>query len=192
MPDLKFTGLKEMQRDFAAVGRAMAAGEARAVRRVSITIAANQARAIADRVNLRISTIKDAIATAKYPTAADPSVVFEVRAKGIPLGDFLGSRVTSKGLSVQPLKGGKRTILKAGFTNGKLNGKYFGRVKKGSTQYGSPHVGRLPIAKLFGPDVLSQYIKDAIQKVGVDTWNARLEIELERETNFALQKAGLT
>jgi hypothetical protein len=58
-------------------------------------------------------------------------------------------------------------------------------------KYGSPHVGRLPIVKLFGPDILSQYIKDAIQQVGIDTWRRRIEIELDRETTFALTQAGL-
>ena len=191
MPDLKFTGLKEIQRSYAQAAKAMAAGEARAVKRISTTIAAEQSRAIANIVNLRIGTIKKAITIVQQPTAAQPRVVFQVKRAGIPLDQFIGSRVTKAGLSVQPLKGGKRTLLKAAFALNKAGGHYFGRVGKGSNKYGSPHVGRLPIVKLFGPDILSQYIKDAIQQVGVDTWNRRLEIELDRETTFALTQAGL-
>lgn len=191
MPDLTFAGLKELAASYNTAARAMAAGEARAVKRVSTTIIAEQSRAIAQIVNLRIGTIKDAIKVVQQPTASQPRVVFEVRSKGIALSDYIGTRMTKAGLSVQPLKGGKRTVLKAAFISSKLNGKAFGRVGKGSKFYGTPHVGRLPIVKLFGPDVLSQYTKDEIQKVGADTWALRLEIELDRETTFALTKAGL-
>jgi hypothetical protein len=191
MSDLSTTGLKELAQSYSTAAKAMAAGEARAVKRVSVTIIANQSRAIANVLNLRIGTIKDALTIVQQPTPTQPRVVFQVAAKGIPLGDFIGTRMTKAGLSVQPVKGGKRTILKAAFTNSKLNGKFFGRVGKGTASYGSPFVGRLPITKLFGPDVLSQYVKDPIQQVGIDTWNARLEIELDRETTFALTKAGL-
>jgi hypothetical protein len=191
MPDLKFSGLKEMQRGYAQAAKAMAAGEARAVKRVSTTIIAEQSRAIANTVNLRIGRIKSALTIVRQPTPSQPRVVFQVKRAGIPLDEFIGSRVTKAGLSVQPLKGGKRAVLKAGFALRKAGNHYFGRVGKGSKQYGSPHVGRLPIVKLFGPDILSQYIKDAIQQVGIDTWNRRLSIELDRETTFALTQAGL-
>jgi hypothetical protein len=185
------TGLTELQKRYAATARAMKSAEARAVRRVGTSIATAQSRGIAAVENLRISTIKDAIKTVKQPTPDQPRVVFEVRGKGIPLGDFIGSRVTSKGLSVQPLKGGPRTILKAGFAPRKYGGAFFGRAGTSGTGYGSPHVGRTPIVKLYGPNVLSQYIKAEIQKLGADTWNTRLPIELERESNFALKQAGL-
>jgi hypothetical protein len=184
-------GLVELERSFRAAAVATGKAEARAVRRVGTTIVAQQSRGIGQVVNLRAATIKDAIKTVVQPTADQPRVVFEVRGKGIPLGDFIGSRVTKKGLSVQPLKGGARAVLRAGFAPGKLGGKFFGRAGVGSKSYGRPHVGRTPIVKLFGPNVLSQYIKDEIQKLGADTWTTRLPIELERETAFALKQAGL-
>jgi hypothetical protein len=186
---LKFTGLAEIERSFRTAAAAMGKAEARAVRRVGVTIAANQAREIGKTENLRASTIKDAIRTVAQPTPDQPRVVFEVRAKAIGLEKFIGSRVTKKGLSVQPLKGGKRAILRAGFAL--RGGAYFGRAAKSGKQYGSPHVGRSPIVRLLGPNVLSQYIKDNVQKVGADTWADRLPIELERESNFALKQAGL-
>jgi hypothetical protein len=191
MADIRVTGLKEIQRSFEKAAATMAKGEARAVKRVSTTIIAEQSRAIANTVNLRIGTIKKALTIVQQPTPAKPRVVFQVRRAGIPLDEFIGSRVTKAGLSVQPLKGGKRAVLKAGFALKKAGGHYFGRVGKGGMKYGSPHVGRLPIVKLFGPDILSQYIKDAIQQVGIDTWRRRIEIELDRETTFALTQAGL-
>jgi len=185
------TGLTDLQKRYAATARAMKSAEARAVRRVGTSIATAQSRGIAQVENLRISTIKDAIKIVKQPTPDQPRVVFEVRGKGIPLGDFIGSRVTSKGLSVQPLKGGARAILKAGFAPLKYGGAFFGRAGTSGKGYGNPHVGRTPIVKLYGPNVLSQYIKAEIQKLGADTWNTRLPIELERESNFALKQAGL-
>jgi hypothetical protein len=187
---LKFTGLAEIERSFRTAAAAMGKAEARAVRRVGVTIAANQAREIAKTENLKLGTIKDAIKTVAQPTPDQPRVVFEVRAKAIGLEKFIGSRVTKKGLSVQPLKTGQRAVLRAGFAF-KRGGAYFGRAAKSGKQYGSPHVDRTPIVRLFGPNVLSQYIKDAVQQAGDDTWATRLPIELERESNFALKQAGL-
>lgn len=185
------TGLSDLARSYRIAASKMAAGEARAARRTGVTIVAQQSRAIAQVVNLRIRTIKDSIKTVRQPTASEPKVVFEVRQKGIPLRDFLGSRVTIHGLSVQPMKGGPRSVLKAGFAVGKFGGGFFGRASRSGTRYGSPHVGRTPIVKLYGPSVLSQYVKDGIQQAGIDTWNVRLPIELERETDYALKQAGL-
>ena len=192
MADMTFTGLKEMQASFAKAARGLAAGEARAVRRVGVTIAAEQARAVAQVMNLRISTIKAAIVITQQPTPSNPSVTFQVRAKGIPLTDFIGTRMTKAGLSVQPLKGGKRSILPGAFISQKLGGNAFARASQANLKkYGTPRVGRLPIIKLFGPQIISIYERDAIQKVGADVWNTRLEIELDRETTFALTQAGL-
>jgi hypothetical protein len=195
--DLKFTGLKELQASYAKAAKAMAAGEARAVKRVSTTIVANQSRAIAGIVNLKIGTIKAAIETVKQPTASSPQVIFQVKGKGIPLGQFIGVRQTKSGVSVQVLKGGSRKVLRSAFISNKLGSSakgfpVFGRAGKADKRrYGSPHVGRLPIIQLFGPDILSQYVKDIVQKAGSDTWSQRLPIELDRETTFALKTAGL-
>jgi hypothetical protein len=192
MADLTFTGLKEMQRSYAKAGRAMAAGEARAVKRVSTTIAAQQSRAIGDVLNLRIGTIKSALTIVQQPTAATPRVVFQVKGKGIALSDYLGTRMTKAGLSVQPIKGGKRSILPGVFISQKLGGKAYARASKANAkQYGTPRVGRLPIIKLYGPMVIDIYVRDDIQQVGINVWNERLEIELDRETTFALTQAGL-
>jgi hypothetical protein len=169
----------------------VAKGEARAVKRVGVTLAANQSRAIAQIVNLKVGTIKGAIRTVVQPTPDAPRLVFEVRAKGIPLKEF-GARQTRGGVSVAVLKGGPRALLKAAFQLDRFGGNFFGRAGTDNPKrYSAPHVGRLPIVKLYGPNVLSQYIKDSIQKTGADTWNERLPIELERETNNVLRQAGL-
>lgn len=188
---LKFEGLKEMQRGYSRAAGAVAKGEARAVRRVGVSIRADQTRGITELLNVKASTVRDAIEVKTQPTASAPRVVFEVRSKGIPLASFAGTRQTRKGVSVQVIKGQPRQLLRAAFGIDKYNGNFFGRVAVGSSKYGSPHVGRLPVAKLFGPNVLSQYIKDAIQQRGVKVWESRLPIELERETNFALKQAGV-
>lgn len=186
---LKFTGITEIERSFRTAAAAMGKAEARAVRRVGVTIAATQAREIAKTENLRAADIKAAIETIAQPTPDQPRVTFQVRSRGIGLERFVGSRVTGKGLSVQPLKTSPRAVLRAGFAR---NGVFYGRAAaSGKRVYGSPHVGRMPIVRLFGPNVLSQYIKDAVQQAGADTWATRLPIELERESNFALKQAGL-
>ena len=188
---LKVKGLREMQKAFDTAARAMGAAEARAVKRTGTTIIATQSRGIVETVNLKVGTVKRELRTVQQPTPTQPRVVFEVRQRGVPLAEFKGTRQTRKGVSVQPLKSGSRSTLQAAFIH---NGVVYGRATKGSLvkpRYGSPHVGRTPIVKLFGTNVLSQYIKDAIQQAGVDTWEKRLPIELDRETNFALKKAGL-
>lgn len=186
---ITFKGLRETELSYRNAAAVMAKAEARAVRRVGVTIAAMQARAIAQRENLRIGAIKDAIKTVRQPTPDQPRVVFEVRAKAIPLGQFIGTRMTKKGISTQPLKSSPRAVLRAGFQL--RSGVFVGRAAKAGRKYGSPHVGRTPIVKLFGPNVLSQYIRDEIQKLGADTWNERLPIELDRESTNALRQAGL-
>ena len=183
------TGLKELERSYRALGNATAKAEARAVRRVGTTIATNQSRAIATVVNLKVSTIRGAIQIKAQPTPDKPQVVFEVRQKGIPLKDYGASQIRS-GVSVRVLKGGSRALLRAAFALRKAGSNIFGRAGVGSKNYGSPHVGRGPIVKLWGPSVLSQYEKPEIQQVGDDTWAQRLPIELDRETNFALKQAG--
>jgi hypothetical protein len=185
------TGLKELESSYRKFGAVTRRGEMRALRRVGTTIVAQQSRSLAQLMNLRIGTIKKEIQTVRQPSAHNLSVVFQVRSKGIPLKEFTGSRVTRKGLSVQPLKTNARSVLRAGFAVAKFGGHYFGRAGKHGKGYRSPHVGRGPIVKLYGPSVLSQYEKAEIQKVGADVWGTRLPIELEREVDHALKQAGL-
>lgn len=188
---LTFSGLKETQRAYAAAAKAMGRAEARAVRRTGVTIRAEQTREITKTVNLRAGAVRNEVVVKSQPTADRPRVVFEVKSKGIPLASFLGTRQTKKGVSVKVLRGGPRALLRAAFGVEKFGGNFFGRAGKGTKRYGKPHVGRLPMVKLFGPNILSQYVKDAIQKVGVNVWEKRLPVELERETNFALKQVGI-
>ena len=188
---LAFKGFAEIERGFRQVAVATARGEARAVRRTGVTIVANQSRAIAQIANMKIGAIKAQLVTKTQPTPDRPRVVFEVKSKGIPLKEFNGTRQTKKGVSVQVLKSQPRQTLRAAFGVAKFSSNYFGRVGVGRKDYASPHVGRLPIKKLYGPSVLSQYVKEPIQAAGRNTWNDRLPVELDRETAFALKKAGL-
>ena len=184
-------GLKELETSYRKAAGAMGKAESRAINRVGVTIIAAQSRGIADTVNLKVGTIKKELRTKRKATAAQTSIVFEVAGRGVPLKEFIGTTQTKKGVAVRVLKKGPRATLTAAFGAKKAGGNYFGRVAQGSKKYGSPHVGRLPIAKLYGPNVLSQFVKDAIQATGERTWRDRLPIELDRETEFALKNAGL-
>jgi hypothetical protein len=185
------TGLKALESSYRKFGAVTRRGEMRALSRVGTTIVAQQSRGIAQLMNLRVGKIKKEIRTVRQPTESELRVVFQVRGKGIPLKEFTGSRVTKKGLSVRPLKSSSRSVLRAGFAVAKFGGHYFGRAGKGGKGYSSPHVGRGPILKLYGPSVLSQYEKPEIQKAGADVWGTRLPIELAREVDHALKQAGL-
>jgi hypothetical protein len=184
-------GLRELERSYKKVAHQLHIAEARAVKRAGVSVRAAQVRDIAAQINLRAGTIRDEVRIAKDATSKNLSVTFRVKERGVPLKEFIGTNQTRKGVSVKVIKASTRQTLGAAFGARKFGGHFFGRVAKGSKKYGNPHVGRLPIAKLYGPSILSQYIKDAIAQKGAETWHTRIEIELQRETTFALRKAGV-
>jgi hypothetical protein len=183
---------KEISKAYAKAAKAVAAGESRAVKRAGNSVRTAQVREIGKVLNVRSGAISKAIVTKREPGARGLEVVHRVRGEGLPLRDFIGTRQTRKGVSVKVLKIGPRVILGAAFQRHTLGGHVFGRAGKSTPKrYGRPHVGRLPIVKLFGPNVLSQYINDAIRGLGEKTWHERIAIELERDTTFALKRAGV-
>jgi hypothetical protein len=182
--------LLKLSDDFKAIRRAQHIGMARAVQRAGTTIKAEQSREIAQRLNLRAATIKNELTVKRQPKPGTPEIVFAVKARGVPLHEF-GARQGKRGVSVKVFKQGSRALLTAAWQAKRFGGKILGRVSASNRkQYGSPHVGRLPLKPLFGPNVLSQYITDTVQRRGADTWARRIPIELERELAFALKKAG--
>ena len=194
---LQVKGLKELEDGYRKAAAAMANAEARAVKRAGVTLAANQARAIGQIVNLRSAVIKAKIVAIRTPTAGEPRIVFEVRGQGIALREF-GARQTRRGVSVLVLRGGGRKIVKGAFMARGYGGNLqvfqrTGQAKRlmKAGRYAGTGIRREPIEKLYGPDVYSQYVKDAIQQVGANTWRDRLPIELDRESEFALRRAGL-
>jgi hypothetical protein len=181
--------LRELEQSYRTAAKLCAKAESRAVKRAGTSIIAAQSRAIAQRINLKIGTIKDQIRIIQQPAPNAPRVVFEVRFKGIPLAAF-GAKQTKKGVTVATVRG-KRALLKAAFYSTKSKA-FLGRAgQSDDRRYGSPHVGRLPVLRLWGPSVYQEYVSAEVQKVGDDTWAARIEIELNRETDFALRSAGL-
>ena len=184
---------RQMAQSYAKASKAVAAGERRAVQRAGASVRTAQVREITKTLNVRAAAVNAAITTKRQSGVSGLEVVHVVRGEGIPLRDFIGTRQTKKGVSVKVLKGGPRAVLGAAFGVNKFGRHIFGRASESNRKkYGSPHVGRLPIVKLYGPNILSQYIKDTIRGLGDDTWNRRIEIELEREISFALRKAGVT
>lgn len=194
-------GIKEIERSYRLAAREMGKAESRSVKRAGVSVIAAQSRGIAKIVNLKVGVIKAELRTVKQPTPDNPAVTFEVKGKGIALREY-GARKTRKGVSVLVLKGGGRKTVRGGFmAKGYGNNlqvfKRESQITGGKPQKKLMKAGRYkgqmrePIAKLYGPDVLSQYIKEAIQGVGVNTWETRLPIELARESAFALKRAGL-
>lgn len=188
-------GLDDLERSYRKAASLMARAEARAVRRSGVSVVAQQARAIAQVVNLKVSTIKKSIRTMQQPSAGQPRITFEVRGEGIALREF-GARQTGKGVSVLVLRAsGRKIVADAFMARGYGNNLQVFRRTGGAKRVmkAGRYTGKLrePIEKLYGPDVMSQYVKDAIQQAGADTWNARLPIELEHECDRALSEAGL-
>ena len=188
-------GLTELERSFRKLGEATARGEARAVKRVGVTIAARQSRKIVETVNIKVAPVKKAIVTKRQPTPSLLQVVFEVTERPISLIEF-GGRGSWKGATVQVLRASGRKKVQGGFLTPTPQGakqiwKRTGEPARLMTKGRYAGEKREPIKKLWGPSILSQYVKAAVQQVGADTWAERLPIELERETAFALKQAGL-
>jgi len=186
----RVVGLQELQRGFASLGKATARGEARAVNRVSTTIVAAQSRAVVQRLNLKVSRVKEAVRISQKATPDQPRIVIQVERRPIGLIEFGGTwrGLKSQGASAAVLRGeGRHTYAGTFIAIGRSgNRQIFDRKIVGGKR-----APRLPLKPLYGPSVYSQFLRDDIQKVGVDTWQIRLPIELDRETQFALQQAGL-
>lgn len=163
---------------------ATARAEARAVNRVSTTIIAAQSRAVVDRVNLKVSRVKEAVKLSVKATPAQPRIVIEVKRRAVGLIEFEGRwrGVKSPGASAVVLRGSGRHTFGGTFiaTGRGGNRQIFERKGK----------ARLPLKALYGPSVFSQFKREDIQEVGRKTWEQRLPIELQRELAFALKKLG--
>jgi len=181
----RVAGIFELERKFTALAKATARGEARAVGRVGTTIIAAQSRAVVRRLNLTVGRVKESVRVASKPTPDSPRIVIEVRRRAIGLIQFGGRwrGVKSSGATAQVFRGeGRHTYA----------GTFIAKGRGGNLQiFDRQRKTRLPIKPLYGPSVLSQFNREDVQRVGRDTWLARLPIELERETAFALRQAGL-
>jgi hypothetical protein len=186
----RVVGLRELERSFSKLGAATARGEARAVNRVSTSIITAQSRAVVQRLNLRVSRVKEAVRLKQRAKPDLPRIVIEVQRRPIGLIEFGGRwrGRNSEGASAQVLRfEGRHTY----------GGTFIAIGRNGNRQIfsrkivGGKRAPRLPLKTLYGPSVYSQFLRDDIQQVGSDTWALRLPIELDRETQFALRQAGL-
>lgn len=195
---LRFEGLAGLEKAYRSAARKTGQAEATAVRRAGVTVRARQARAIGKIVNVKIGKIKDALRVVKKPTAADPRIVFEVKGLGISLIEFSARQGKRGAVTVRVLRKGGRKVVHAPPGMGAPfiargyggNRQVFVRIKgrkKRMTQGRYAGKMREPLAKLYGPDIYSQYIKDEIQRVGSDTWNERLQVELDRAVAHAME-----
>lgn len=186
------TALERIDKSFKEARHLLHIAKARAVKRASVSVVKVQSQALGAEVNLRAGAIKKAIKVRENTNDVHPSVTHAVEMEGMPLREFIGTRVTRKGVSFKALKKGSRSVFRAAFVVPKYGAHFFGRAgTQNDKEYGRPHVKRAPIVKLFGPSILSRYLKPAVQKKGSDTWWNRIPIELAREEAFALKKAGV-
>lgn len=188
-------GLKELERDMRKAATVVSRAEARGLKRVGVTVAARQARAVVQTVNLKISTVKAAVRTKRQPSADRLEIVFEVTAKAISLVEF-DARGSWKGASVKVLRASGRKKVRGGFLTPTPQGarqiwKRTGQPKRLMTKGRYAGKRREPIKNLFGPSILSQYLKESIQTIGRDTFYERCAIEIDREVAFALSKLRL-
>jgi hypothetical protein len=192
---MQIKGLRELERDYRRAASLTASAEARGVRRVSTTIVAKQSRAITQRLNLKVTPVKKAIVTLKKPTAENLRLVHEVRGEGISLISY-GGRGSWKKATVVVLRGSGRKTVRGGFLTKAPEGgaqiwKRTGAAKRRMQKGRYKGKLREPIAKQWGPSILSQYVRDDVQKVGRDTFLERVPVEVGREVDNVLKRAGL-
>jgi len=194
----RVAGLFELERAYNAMAKATAKAEARAVGRVSTTIVNNQSRAVVQRLNLKVSRVKEAVRIAVKPTAEQPRVVIEIKRRPVGLieygGQWRGRK--SEGASAIVLKGSGRSTLGGTFIAAglKSNRQIFERTGKFKVASQGRYAGerRETLKAFYGPSVFSQFRREDIIEVGRKTWEERLPVELQREIAFALKQAGLS
>lgn len=177
-------GIFELESSYRELAKATAKAEARAVNRVSTSIISAQSRAVVQRLNLKVSRVKEAVRIAVAATPASPRVVIEIKRRPVGLIEYGGRwrGVKAPGATAQVMKGGSRSTLSGTFIATGRNGNRQIFERKGK--------GRLPLKAFYGPSVFSQFKREDIQEVGNTTWRERLPIELQRELAFAISKVG--
>lgn len=155
--------------------KALVVAGQRAVNRALRAGNTQMSRSVRQSVNLRASTVKDAVSLKR---ARGTTTTGEVRVefKSIPLKAF-NPRQTAKGLSVRIFKGGKIEKFPRGFIVESLNGQAFMRVGD----------SRLPIKLLTGPSIRSQAeaAMPAVRKRAEEVLEQRMQYELGRQIERA-------
>jgi hypothetical protein len=184
------TGLKELERGFATLAATTARAEARSVNRAGASVLTAQVRAITQRLNVRVSRIRDATKISQRATPAVPSVVVRVEKRPIGLIEFGGSWRGRKaeGASAKVFRDEGRHVYSGTFI---AVGRGGNRQIFSRKIVGGKRAGRLPIRALYGPSAFSEFKRPEIVDVGRKTWETRLPVELQREIAFALKQAGI-
>jgi hypothetical protein len=135
-----FTERQVKQIGSAAINRTVTSVQSRVVKR------------LAAEINLRQKDIRPQVRITKANYDKLEGKV-TVSRKPVPLIDFIGTRQTKAGVSVQVRRGGERQVLKGTFL-ARMKTSHLGvferRRKAGKRQAGGPRFGRLPIDERFG------------------------------------------
>lgn len=195
-----FSGLDKIARGFHRSASLIGRYEAAAVRRAGTSARSVLVKKIHAHLNIPQREIRQRLTVRGRPTAHDTRYVIEVKRAGIPLIHF-AARETRRGVTVKVFRDGPRKLITHGPTfiaRGAGGGarhvweretKLPKRLTRAG-RYAGTGIKRRPISILYGPDVLSQFVQEAIQRAGDKRWEERLPIELERATNRALELAG--
>jgi hypothetical protein len=186
----RVVGLKELERGFTQLAGATAKAEARAVNRAGTSVLTAQTRAVTQRLNVRVSRIREATKISRRATPDAPSIVIRVEQRPIGLIEFGGRwrGMKSEGASAQVFRDKGRHTYTGTFIAIGRNGN---RQIFSRKIVGGKRAGRLPIRALYGPSAFSEFKREDIQDVGRKTWETRLPIELQREIAFALKQSGI-
>ena len=123
-----------------------------AINRTLPAVRTRATRRLAEEINLRQKDIRDQISI-KPASEAKLEGSVTVSRKPVPLIDFIGTRETRDGVSVQLRRGGRREVLKGTFIARMKSGHegvFERRYKAGRNVFEGPRFGRLPIEERFG------------------------------------------
>lgn len=194
-----FSGLDKIARGYQRSARLLGRYEAAAVRRAGTSARSALVKRIHKHLNVKQATIRKRLKVVGKPTPNDLQFVIEVKRAGVPLIHF-AARETRRGVTVKVFRDGPRKLITRGptFIAGGVGGarqvweretalpKRYTRAGR----YAGTGIKRRPISILYGPDVLSQFVQEAVQRAGDDRWQERLPIELDRATTRALELIG--
>ncbi len=179
---IEIKGLDDVQRTLAGIKDGSRKAIVRALNKTVGTssggVQSDAVKEVAREFNLTQKDIKRDFRI-KKATYADLSAYVRAQGKPVPLGRFIRTRQTQKGVSVQVKKSRPRVVIRHAFIP-KLKSGHIGVFWRRGKQ-------RLPIDQRFGPRVPDIFSNDEVMKPILQKAQERLDKNFSHEVEFLLE-----
>jgi len=168
---------RTIRRRLTSVASGLERATARALNRTTTSTVAFFSKETRKEVNVKAATLKKGVRVQRAKPR-NQIAVMNVSGQHVPL-IAMGARQTKRGVTVRKYKTGARILLKSAFIQTMKSGHtgVFRRVH---------NVGRLPIAEMFGPSLISLWVKrDTPISLHAVT---RLQKEMNQQIQFLRNK----